>query len=154
MKRQTNVTFSLIPTSRRLYSTLPFSISPILLFYLKNFYINMKIRTRETRTCWSGTQLDTRKKFFTMRVVRPWPGCPERRSMLHSWVHFRPGWTGLWATWSSGRCLCSLQGGWTRCPWKVPSNPNHSGILRVAIAGTGFTDRLKLALISCTPFSK
>ena len=35
----------------------------------------------------------------------------------------------LWETWSSGRCPCSLQAGWTRWPLKVPSNPNHSMIL-------------------------
>ena len=36
---------------------------------------------------------------------------------------------GLWATWSSWRCPCSLQGGWARWPLKVPSNPKHSMIL-------------------------
>ena len=33
---------------------------------------------------------------------------------------------GLWATWSSQRCPCSLQGGWTRWGLKVLSNPKHS----------------------------
>ena len=36
---------------------------------------------------------------------------------------------GLWATWSSSRCPYTLQGGWTRRPLKVPSNPNSSMIL-------------------------
>ena len=49
--------------------------------------------------------------------------------MPHPWKHSRPGWTALWATWSSGRCLCLLQGGWTRWPLKVASNPNYSMIL-------------------------
>ena len=35
----------------------------------------------------------------------------------------------LWATWSSWRCPCSLQGGWARWPLKVPSSPNYSMIL-------------------------
>ena len=49
--------------------------------------------------------------------------------MPHHWKHSRPGWTGLWATWSSWRCPCSLQEGWTRRTLKFPSNPNHYMIL-------------------------
>ena len=40
----------------------------------------------------------------------------------------RPGWMELWATWSSGSCPCSWQGGWNQMIFKVPSNPNHSTI--------------------------
>ena len=36
---------------------------------------------------------------------------------------------GLWATWSSGRCPCPWQGGWSEMIFKVPSNPAHSVIL-------------------------
>ena len=50
--------------------------------------------------------------------------------MPHPWRHSRPGWTGLWATWSSWRCPCSLQRCWARWPLKVPSSPKHSMILR------------------------
>ena len=53
-------------------------------------------------------------------------GCPERWEMSHPWKHSRPGWTGLWATWSSWRCPCSLQGHWTRWSLKVASNSKHS----------------------------
>ena len=35
----------------------------------------------------------------------------------------------LWATWSSGRCPCSWQGGWNQMIFKVTSNPYHSMIL-------------------------
>ena len=42
------------------------------------------------------------------------------------WRSSRPGWMELWATWSSGRCPCSWQGGWNQMIFKVPSNPNHS----------------------------
>jgi len=28
------------------------------------------------------------------------------------WQCSRPGWMGLWATWSGGRCPCPWQGGW------------------------------------------
>jgi len=41
-------------------------------------------------------------------------GCPESWQMPHPWQHSRSGWTGLWATWSSWRCPCLLQGGWAR----------------------------------------
>jgi len=36
---------------------------------------------------------------------------------------------GLWATWSSWRHPCLLQGDWTTWPLKVPSNPNSSIML-------------------------
>mgnify|MGYP001852980544 CR=1 FL=1 len=35
-------------------------------------------------------------------------GCPEMWWKFRPWRHSRPGWTRLWATWSS--CGCSLQG--------------------------------------------
>ena len=60
-----------------------------------------------------------------MRVVKHWNRllrggrCPIPRNIQ--------GEAG-WANWSSGRCPCSLQGGWTRWSLKVPSNPNHSMI--------------------------
>ena len=38
----------------------------------------------------------------------------------------RPAWTGLWATWSSGRCPCPWQGGWKKIIFKIPSNSNLS----------------------------
>jgi len=41
-------------------------------------------------------------------------GCPERLWMLPLWRHSRPGWIGLWATWSSGKCPCLWQGFGTR----------------------------------------
>jgi len=39
-------------------------------------------------------------------------GCPEKLWMPPPWKCSRPGWMGLWATWSSGRCPCPWQGGW------------------------------------------
>ena len=32
--------------------------------------------------------------------------CPARLWMTLPWKHSRPGWMGLWATWSRGRCPC------------------------------------------------
>jgi len=45
------------------------------------------------------------------------------------WRHSRWGWTGLWATWTSCRCPCSLQESWTRWPLKVLSKTKTSMIL-------------------------
>ena len=45
------------------------------------------------------------------------------------WQCSRWGWMELWATWSSGRCLCSWQGGWKQMIFKVPPNPYQSMIL-------------------------
>ena len=47
----------------------------------------------------------------------------------HPWGHSRPGLMGLWATWSSCGCPCSLQGSWTRWPLRAPSNSMDSLIL-------------------------
>jgi len=33
--------------------------------------------------------------------------------LQYCWKPSRPGWTGLWAAWSSWRYPCSLQGVWT-----------------------------------------
>ena len=40
----------------------------------------------------------------------------------------------LWATWSSCRCPCSLQGSWTRWPLKGLSNSSSSMILQTSSA--------------------
>jgi len=49
--------------------------------------------------------------------------------MSHPWRHSRSGWTRHWATSSSCRCPCSLQGSWTRWPLRVLSNSNDPMIL-------------------------
>ena len=54
---------------------------------------------------------------FPVRWWMPWP-----------WKYSRSGWTGLWATWSSWRCPCLLNGFWTSWPLKVASSPSHSMI--------------------------
>ena len=73
-------------------------------------------------------RLDIRKKFLWWGWWNTGTGCPERWLMPHPWKCSRPGWSRLWATWSSWRCPCSLQGGWAKRPLKVPSTPNRSVI--------------------------
>jgi len=51
-------------------------------------------------------RLDFREKLYTVRVWDAGTGCPERLLMSPPWKHSRPGWMGLWATWSRGRCPC------------------------------------------------
>jgi len=43
-----------------------------------------------------------------MRVVRHWKRFPRDAADAPPWKCSRPGWMGLWATWSSGRCPCPL----------------------------------------------
>ena len=75
-------------------------------------------------------RLDTRKIFLRWGWRNTATGCPERWSMPHPWEHSGPGWMELWATWSGGRGPCPWQGGWTRRPLKVPSNPSHRMVLK------------------------
>ena len=53
-----------------------------------------------------------RKKSFTVRVARHWHRLPREAVAAPSLKYSRAGWTGLGATWSSGRCPCPWQGGW------------------------------------------
>lgn len=49
------------------------------------------------------------------RVARPWLwGCPEKLWLLYPWKCARPGWMGLGAGWSSGRCPWLWQKGGMR----------------------------------------
>jgi len=44
-------------------------------------------------------------------------GYPEKLWLHPPWKCSRPGWTGLWPMWSSGRCPCPRQGFGTR--WSI-----------------------------------
>jgi len=74
-------------------------------------------------------RLDMRKKFFTLRVVKNWNRFPREAVAAPSLEVFKASWIDLRATWSSGRCPCSWQGGWNQMILKIPSNPYHSMIL-------------------------
>lgn len=47
------------------------------------------------------------------RVVKHWHRFPDWWWMSHPWKHQRSHWTGLWPTWCSWNCHCSVQEGWT-----------------------------------------
>jgi len=59
----------------------------------------------------------------------PATGCPEKLWLPPPWQCSRPGWSGLWAAWSGGRCPCPWQGAWDYMTFKTPSNAHHSMIL-------------------------
>lgn len=67
--------------------------------------------------------------------------------MLHPWRCLRPGWMGLWATWSGGRRPCPWQRGWNQVIFKVPSSPNHSLILRFCEKGANESWRAVLVWV-------
>ena len=62
----------------------------------------------------------------------PGTGCPEKLWLPPPWQCSRPGWTGLWPTWSGGKCPCPWQGGCNEMICEVAPEPNHSVILWLA----------------------
>ena len=65
------------------------------------------------------------KKFFILSVVRHRNRLPTGYPVdAPPWKCSRPGWMGLWATWSSGRCPCPQQGVGTR--WSLRFLPTQT----------------------------
>jgi len=65
--------------------------------------------TLKERRC----RLDIRKKFFPVRVVRPWPRLPREAVAAPSLAGFKARLSGLGAPWAGGRGPCPWQGGGT-----------------------------------------
>jgi len=58
----------------------------------------------------------------------------EKLWMPHPWKCSRPGWMGLWATWSAERCPCSWQGFGTG--WSLRSFPTQTILWKSTQAGS------------------
>jgi len=56
-------------------------------------------------------------------MVRHWYRLSEKVWVSPPWQCSRPGWMGLWATWSTGRCPCPWQGGWNKMIFKNSFQP-------------------------------
>jgi len=78
---------------------------------------------------WKRGDLDQIKKFFTMRVVRPWHGLPREVGDAPSLEPFQARLDGALSTLMQLQMSLLAAGGWARWPLKVPSNPNHPAIL-------------------------
>jgi len=74
--------------------------------------------------------LDIRKKFFTLRVVRPWPRLPREAVAAPSLAAFKTRLDGALSTLGWWKGSLPVTGEWNEMVYKVPSNPNHSIMLR------------------------
>jgi len=68
--------------------------------------------------------LDIRKKFFTLRVVRPWPRLPREAVAAPSLAVFKARLDGALSTLVWWKVSLPMAGGWVR-----RSNPNPSVVL-------------------------
>jgi len=75
-------------------------------------------------------RLDVRKKFFPMRVVRPWPRLPREAVAAPSLAGFKARLDGALSTLVWWKMSLLMAGGWNQMIFKVPSNPNRSMILK------------------------
>ena len=70
--------------------------------------------------------MDRGKKFFKMRVVRPWPRLPREAVDAPSLETFTARLDGSWSTLIQVKMSLLTAGSWAPWPWKVPPNPNYS----------------------------
>jgi len=75
-------------------------------------------------------RLDTRNKFFTVRVVKPWHWLPREVGDAPSLEPFQARLDGALSTLTQLQMSLLTAGGWARWPLKAPSNPKRSVILR------------------------
>jgi len=70
-------------------------------------------------------RLDLKKKFFTKRVVKHWKRLPREVVDAPSLETFKARLDGALSNLVPAHC----RRGWTRCPLRVPSNPDNYMIL-------------------------
>jgi len=75
-------------------------------------------------------RLDIGRKFFTMRVVRPWPRLPREAVAAPSLAVCKARLDGALSTLGWWEMSLPMAGGWNRMIFMVPSNLSHSMILR------------------------
>ena len=75
-----------------------------------------------------GFRLDISKKFFTLRLVRPWPRLPREAVAAPSLAVFKARLDGALSTLVWWKVSLLMAGGLKEMICKVPSNPNHSVI--------------------------
>jgi len=73
-------------------------------------------------------RLNIGKKFFPMRVVKPWPRLPGEAVAAPSLVGLEARLDGALSTLGWGK-MSLLMAGWNKMIFKAPSNPNHAMIL-------------------------
>lgn len=85
----------------------------------------------------SRFRLDIRTKFFTVGMVRHRTRLPREVVGDCFLEMFKSCRIKPWATWFSGKCPKTWQGGWREI-WELPSSPNHSITLWFSKNNCGF----------------
>jgi len=74
-------------------------------------------------------QIIISKKFFPMRVVRPWPWLPREAVAAPSLAGLKARLDGALSTLGWWKGSLPVAGGWNCVSCKVPADPNQSVIL-------------------------
>jgi len=85
------------------------------------------------------------KKFFTMRVVKPWPRLPREAVAAPSLAGFEARLDGALSTMGWWKMSMLMAGGWDQMIFEDPSNPNCSMKNRPGFAGRGSWSSLSRA---------
>jgi len=82
-------------------------------------------------------RLDLRKKFLTLRLVRPWPRLPREAVAAPSLAVLKARLGRAWSTLLWWKGSLPMAGGWDWMICEVLSNPNHSMMILCGIEGRG-----------------